>query len=257
MEGPVEQRNEDAARLDGCEKRLEYHFRNRDLLALALTHASDKSARTETPPEGTTEAVSPAPLREYLDNERLEFLGDSVLGMIVCEELFHSYPQSTEGELTNVKSVVVSRPVLARLSDELGLPEFLSLGKGMTSYGRLPESMRANVFEAVIAAIYLDGGIEEARRFVLTHIRKQIQLVENDQHVKNYKSSLQQYSQREFGITPRYRVTSEAGPDHVKEFEVVAIIGDRPCAAGRGKSKKDAEQESARRTLEMLMGEGG
>jgi ribonuclease-3 len=175
--------------------------------------------------------------------------------MIVCEELFHTYPQSNEGDLTNVKSVVVSRPVLARLSDELGIPEFLSLGKGMASYGRLPESMRANVFEAVVAAIYLDGGIEEARRFVLAHIRGEIDLVENGQHSKNYKSNLQQYSQREFGITPRYRVASEAGPDHVKEFKVVTIIGDRTYATGRGKSKKDAEQESARRTLEMLTGE--
>jgi ribonuclease III len=256
MEGSVEPKDEEVARIEACEKRLAYHFRNPDLLLLALTHASDKPARTDPPPEGTTEAVPPTPSREYLDNERLEFLGDSVLGMIVCEELFHSYPQSTEGALTNVKSVVVSRPVLARLSDELGIPEFLSLGKGMAGYGRLPESMRANVFEAVVAAIYLDGGIEEARRFVLAHIHAEIELVESDRHAKNYKSNLQQYSQREFGITPRYRVTSEAGPDHVKEFEVVTIIGDQTYATGRGKSKKDAEQESARRTLEMLTGEG-
>jgi ribonuclease-3 len=251
----MEQKQDDAERLKKCQARLGYHFRNADLLMLALTHASDKAARAEVPPEDTTDLAPPAPPRESLDNERLEFLGDSVLGMIVCEELFHTYPQSTEGELTNVKSIVVSRPVLARLSDKLGIPEFLSLGKGMTTYDRLPESMRANVFEAIIAAIYLDGGLEEARRFVLTHIRGQIDLVESDQHVKNYKSTLQQYSQREFGITPRYRVASEAGPDHIKEFEVVAIIGDRSYASGRGKSKKDAEQESARSTIRMLTGQ--
>jgi len=251
----MEQKHDNVVRLESCEKRLGYHFRNPDLLVLALTHASDKAVRAEVPLEDTTEESPPASPSRLLDNERLEFLGDSVLGMIVCEELFHSYPQSTEGELTNIKSVVVSRPVLARLSDELGIPEFMSLGKGMASYDRLPESMRANVFEAIVAAIYIDGGLEEARRFVLAHIHRQIELVEKDQHTKNYKSNLQQYSQREFGITPRYRVLSEAGPDHIKEFEVVAVIGDRQWAAGRGKSKKDAEQEAARRTLRLLMGD--
>lgn len=250
LEGAMEFSKEETRRLEACERCLGYHFKNRELLVLALTHASDKVGHTETPAEEMPEDETSA---EALDNERLEFLGDSVLGMVVCEELFHSYPQSTEGELTNVKSVVVSRGVLARLSDEMGIPEFLSLGKGMTTYARLPESLRANVFEAVIAAIYLDSGLEAARRFVLTHVRKHIKMVERDQHRKNYKSTLQQYAQREFSITPTYRVISEEGPDHIKEFEVVAVIGDEEYATGRGKSKKDAEQEAARRTLRMLV----
>ncbi len=254
MEGAVEHNDEDAARLEACEKRLGYRFKNRDLLSLALTHASDKAGKISFPTQEVDEGAASSTV-EFLDNERLEFLGDSVLGVIVCEELFHAYPGMTEGELTNVKSVVVSGPVLARMSDELGIPQYMSLGKGMTTYARLPQSLRGNVFEAVVAAIYLDGGLDAARRFVLEHVREHIQLVEKDEHRKNYKSTLQQYAQREFSSTPTYRVVRAEGPDHIKEFEVVALIGDRTYATGRGKSKKDAEQQAARGTLEILENE--
>ena len=247
----MEHNDEDAARLEACEKRLGYRFKNRDHLVLALTHASDKAGRTPFPTE-EPDGDAGSSTAELVDNERLEFLGDAVLGVIVCEELFHAYPDMTEGELTNVKSVVVSGPVLARMSDELGIPQYMSLGKGMTTYARLPQSLRGNVFEAVVAAIYLDGGLDAARRFVLAHVRKHIQLVERDEHRKNYKSRLQQYAQREFSTTPTYRVIREEGPDHIKEFEVVALIGDRRYATGRGKSKKDAEQRAARGTLKIL-----
>lgn len=244
----MENANEDSARLEACEDGLGYHFNDRNLLVLALTHASDKAGRMPSPLE--EEDVHAA--ARLVDNERLEFLGDAILGIIVCEELFHAYPDMTEGELTNVKSVVVSGPVLARVSDEMGIPRFLALGKGMTTYGRLPQSLRANVFEAVVAAIYLDGGLDAARRFILSHVRKHIHMVEQDQHRKNYKSILQQYAQREFSSTPTYRVMNEEGPDHIKEFEVVAVIGRTEYASGRGKSKKDAEQQAARATLEVL-----
>ena len=248
----METNGDDAARLEACEARIGYHFKNPRLLALALTHASDKAGRVEASARDSDEGPAGALSGEPVDNERLEFLGDAVLGMMVCEELFHTYPESTEGELTHVKSVVVSGGVLARISDRLGIPEFMSLGKGMTTYKRLPSSLRANVFEAVLAAVYLDGGFEAARRFALTHIRRHIELVEKDRHRKNYKSILQQYAQREFSITPTYRVIREEGPDHVKEFEVAAVIGEKTYASGRGKSKKDAEQEAARATLNML-----
>jgi ribonuclease-3 len=242
-------------RLHVCEARIGYTFRDPQLLALALTHASDKAGRLDL--ELENDDPEPVHDAEPLDNERLEFLGDSVLGMVVCDELFHRYPHAAEGELTNVKSVVVSRRTLARLSDAIGIPEFMSLGKGMTTYERLPESLRANVFEAVVAAIYLDGGLDEARRFVLKHIGEQIRRVERDEHRRNYKSVLQQYTQREFSATPTYRVIREEGPDHIKEFEIVAVIGERQYATGRGKSKKDAEQEAARATLRMLEEEAG
>ncbi len=247
------------ARLSACEERLGYRFTNRRLLALALTHASEKATRIEAAAElaaasGGTAPEGTAPL-VLVDNERLEFLGDSVLGMIVCEELFRLLPTATEGDLTNIKSVVVSRTMLARISDTLGLGEFLALGKGMTTSARLPESLRANVVEAVVAAMYLDGGLERVREFVLAHERPLIAQVENDQHRANFKSTLQQLAQREFGATPSYRVTSEEGPDHIKMFEVVAVVGGRECASGRGKSKKDAEQEAARNTLDQIQRE--
>jgi ribonuclease-3 len=248
----MEKKVEDPFRLEECEKRLDYRFKNRDLLVLALTHASDKASHIDVEP--TPEEPAPTP-DQLVDNERLEFLGDAVLGMIVCEELFHSYPDATEGDLTAVKSVVVSRGMLAIISDEIDIPRYMSLGKGIASSGRIPESLRANVFEAVVAAIYLDGGLEEAQRFILRYVREPIRQLQETKLHKNYKSTLQQYAQREFGITPTYRVISEEGPDHIKEFEVVAIIGSREYAAGRGKSKKDAEQEAAGRTLQMLMSE--
>lgn len=250
---------DDDARLSACEERIGYRFRDRRLLALALTHSSDKATHIEAAAELAASSQggdehAPAPL-ELVDNERLEFLGDSVLGMIVCEELFRRFPEATEGDLTNIKSVVVSRQVLAKVNDKLGIAEFMALGKGMSTYARLPESLRANVVEAVVAAIYLDGGIEPVRAFILEHERPLIEQVEKDQHRANFKSVLQQYTQREFGITPTYRVISEEGPDHIKMFEVIAVVGDRECATGRGKSKKDAEQEAARNTLEMLRAE--
>ena len=245
----MESSADDVRRFDACEEHLDYHFKNRHLLEVALTHASDKAGRIELAAEnGDDEEDAP----ELFDNERLEFLGDSVLGMVVCDELFSAYPDASEGELTNIKSVVVSRSVLAKISDDLGIPEFMSLGKGMTTYNRLPESLRANVFEAVTAAIYLDGGMERARTFVLRHVRKHITMVEQDEHRKNYKSTLQQYTQREFSITPSYRVVNEQGPDHIKEFEIVALIGERAYGTGQGKSKKDAEQAAAKATLKML-----
>ena len=245
---------EENDRLNACETQIGYRFNDRDLLALALTHASEKAGRTgiELSDEEPSERAEGVPAPTSLDNERLEFLGDSVLGMVVCEELFHTYPEATEGELTNIKSVLVSRSVLSRISDDLHIPDCMALGKGMSSYEQLPESLRANVFEAVVAAIYLDGGIETAREFILRHMQEHVQLIENNRHRRNHKSMLQQYAQRDFNITPTYRIIAEEGPDHVKEFEVVAIIGNVEYAHGRGKSKKDAEQQAAGRTLKML-----
>lgn len=239
----------DDDRLQTCEQCLDYHFEDRDLLALALTHASDKAGRTDL--SGNASAP-PSVSAALADNERLEFLGDAILGMVICETLFERYPNWSEGDLTNVKSVVVSRDILAKMSDELGLAGFMSLGKGMTTQSRLPKSLRANVFEAVVAAIHLDGGLEAARAFIIRNVAEHIKRIEKNEYRKNYKSTLQQYAQREFSITPTYRVINEQGPDHIKEFEVVAIIGDKEYAAGRGKSKKDAEREAAEHTLRKL-----
>ena len=228
---------EAADRLRQCQESIGYQFSNPELLRLALTHSSDKTS------DGA---------ESMLDNERLEFLGDAILGMVVCEKLFSEYPDFTEGELTAIKSVVVSRSVLAKVSSRMGLPAFIWLGKGLGGHEHLPRSLRANIFEAVVGALYLDGGLETARSFILEHLSRQMSLVEKNQHQKDFKSLLQHYAQREMARTPTYRVVSEEGPDHIKHFEVVAVIGKTEYAVGRGKSKKDAEQRAAEKTYYML-----
>ena len=157
--------------LDGCEARLGYRFQDRSLLLSALTHASGAASRLRS-------------------NERLEFLGDSILGMVVCEVLYHDYPDLLEGELTRIKSVVVSRVTCARISSELGLQEFLLLGKGMTSVSQIPRSLLADVFESLVAAIYLDGGMDPARDFILQHVGPRIAPVASGDAGENYKSDL-------------------------------------------------------------------
>lgn len=219
--------------LNECQTALGYKFSDEELLSLSLTHASCKT--DETP-----------------SNERLEFLGDAVLGTVISEYLFHTYPDLAEGEMTQIKSAVVSRPALAAVSEQLGLWRFLSVGKGMASLDEMPQSLLANVFEAVAGAIYLDGGIEPAREFIMRSLRERIELAENGTHPKNYKSLLQEYSQRTFGALPSYEVTKEEGPDHMKSFLVVAKIKDRKYESAWGHSKKEAEQNAARATLHAL-----
>jgi ribonuclease-3 len=219
--------------LKECQEALGYQFARPELLALSLTHASRKT-------------------RDIPSNERLEFLGDAVLGMVISEYLFGAHPGLAEGEMTQIKSVVVSRPTIAAESDRLGLWRFLSVGKGMAALEEVPVSLLANVFEAVIGAIYLDGGIEVARDFILHNLRNQIELVENDQHRKNYKSMLQEFAQREFGALPTYEVLEEEGPDHMKSFLVVTVVGSKKYESAWGRSKKEAEQNAAKATLRLL-----
>ena len=224
-------------RLTECQELIHYRFTDPELLRLALTHSSDKSSLPDHP---------------TLDNERLEFLGDAVLGTVVCEKLFSDYPGFSEGELTAIKSVVVSRSTLARVSSALGLPRFMWLGKGLGGHEHLPHSLCANIFEAIVGALYLDGGLDVARAFIVEHLSNQIKLVESNQHQRNFKSLLQHYAQKKLGITPTYRVVAEEGPDHVKQFQVIAVIGATEYATGKGKSKKDAEQQAAENTYRTL-----
>jgi ribonuclease-3 len=223
----------DEERLAECQKAIGYDFADEALLSLSLTHASCKT--DETP-----------------SNERLEFLGDAVLGAVISEYLFHTYPDLTEGEMTQIKSAVVSRPALAAESERLGLWRFMSVGKGMASLDEMPPSLLANVFEAVVGAIYLDGGMEPARDFIMSGLSAQIELAEEGTHGRNYKSLLQEYSQRTFGALPFYEVLEEKGPDHMKSFRIVAKIGDRAYESAWGNSKKEAEQNAARATLRVL-----
>src|SRR6266571_4140472 len=148
---------EPASALERCERRIGYTFRDKTLLRAALTHSSGAEHRLAS-------------------NERLEFLGDAILGFVVCEMLFHQFPEYLEGELTKIKSVVVSRLTCAKISEALGFQEFLILGKGMTTHPSVPPSLLADVFESLIAGIYLDGGHEAARQFINTYIGPEVEL---------------------------------------------------------------------------------
>jgi ribonuclease III len=190
-------------------------------------------------------------------NERLEFLGDSVLGLVMTEFLYNFFQHSNEGDLTQIKSVVVSTSVLARESERLALDQYYSVGKGVIRKRKLPVSLLANVFEAVVAAIYKDAGLEPARRFVIRNLYHQVLAVAENRHRRNYKSILQQWAQKELNVTPTYRVVGEKGPDHFKSFEVVAMVGKKRYRSGQGRSKKEAEQIAARETLKALLQEKG
>lgn len=159
-------------KLSECQFKIGYLFNNPEVLEKALTHTSCK-------------------LENNFSNERLEFLGDAVLGMIISDYLYKALPHYSEGELTKIKSVVVSQTTLAKVSLEAQLKDFLTVGKGLNDRNFLPKSLLANVFEAVIAAIYLDGGLEAAYHFTIKHLKKEIDIVCKNQHEKNYKSILQ------------------------------------------------------------------
>lgn len=212
--------------LDVCQERIRYRFRNPDLLAAALTHSSRANHRRES-------------------NERLEFLGDAVLGLVVCHALYERLPNAMEGELTKIKSAVVSRRVCARVATSLGLHLALRCGQGMEVGEQMPRSLAAAALEALIAAIYLDGGYEAARDFILEHMAEEIDRATKSEHQFNFKSQLQQYAQREFGLTPSYELLDEKGPDHAKCFEVAASLGRRHFPSAWGPSKKEAEQKAA------------
>ncbi len=218
-------------------RRLGYKFRDPDLLLTALTHSSVSDTRLAS-------------------NERLEFLGDAVLGIVVCEELYRRFGHWLEGDLTKVKSVVVSRRICAKVADETGLSTLLVLGNGIDVRGVLPMSIRAAVFEAVIGAMYIDGGLEPTKRFVLEAISSHIDNCCGSDSEDNYKSSLQQLAQRWLSATPRYEALDEQGPDHSKCFEICVVVGSERFPSAWGPSKKEAEQKAAQRALETLRASG-
>jgi ribonuclease-3 len=220
-------------KLAACQHRIGYRFRSQHLLQAALTHASGADHRLAS-------------------NERLEFLGDAILGAIVCELLFHQYPDYLEGDLTKIKSVVVSRQACAKISSSLGLHEFLIVGKGMAANREVPPSLLADVFESLLAAIYLDGGDSQARRFIERYVGPEIEAAAAGDLGGNYKSLLQQLAQREFGNTPVYQLLDEKGPDHAKCFKVSAVVGGQRYKSAWGRNKKEAEQRAARHALAEL-----
>lgn len=222
--------------LDACQKAIGYQFKNPDLLSCSLVHASVASNR-------------------LLSNERMEFLGDAVLGLVICEALYQRFPEYLEGELTKIKSLLVSRRSCAQVADQMNLSDFLQLGKGMHIRAHMPKSLPACAIEALICAVYADGGLEAARDFILRQFHDIIEEAIASTHMRNFKSILQQFAQQQFSRPPIYEVLDEKGPDHAKCFEVAVRIGERRFPSAWGPAKKEAEQAAAKLCLTDLSAE--
>jgi ribonuclease-3 len=222
--------------LQECQEAIGYQFRRIDFLRASLTHTSGANTRGDS-------------------NERLEFLGDAVLGLVTCEQLYTRFPDFQEGEMTKIKSSVVSRSTCAKFSREIDLGAFLFLGRGMKAGSDLPSNMLADVFESLVAAIYLDGGLDAVKPFILRFLTPEIDAVVKDAANHNYKSLLQQVAQREFGETPRYQVLDEQGPDHSRSFKVAVMIQTHIFPAAWGRNKKVAESLAAQNALAAINGE--
>ena len=216
-----------------AEKILGYTFKNPDLLKESLTHASIATNRLTS-------------------NERMEFLGDAVLDLVVCEALYLKFPQYLEGDLTKIKSAVVSRRTCAEVSIETGLVDLLIIGKGISSREAMPSSLAAAVYESIVAAIYLDGGFEVVKEYVLRTMTRKIDSISANAHQENYKAVLQQHAQKLLGATPIYELLDEKGPDHSKCFEVCVTVDGRRFTSAWGPNKKMAEQKAALLALEEL-----
>ncbi len=224
--------------MNSLENKLNYKFNNIELLKNALIHSSYANEV-----RGNTHS-----------NERLEFLGDSVLSIIVSEHIYNKFPNMPEGELTRMRASLVCEKSLYAFSRELGFGEYLKLGKGEDKNGgRERESILADAFEAVLAAIYLDGGMSAAKKHIMNTVLRDLKHHEDDSF-KDYKTTLQEIIQRNPEESVSYILTDESGPDHNKLFTVEVHLNSNVIGKGSGKSKKQAEQMAARQALE-LMGE--
>jgi ribonuclease III len=212
------------------EKILGYEFKDDSFLCKALTHSSVASDKLDS-------------------NERFEFLGDSVLGLIICQALFERFPKYLEGDLTKVKSKLVSRKICSIVAAQLGLDSVLKVGAGMQKSKAMQGSIAAATLEAIIAAIYFDGGFTAARDFILRFFEPFLQQAEADEHQDNYKSVLQQYSQQSINANVNYELLDEKGPDHNKCFECAAVIDKKRYPSAWGTTKKDAQQKAAYNAL--------
>ena len=219
--------------LEHLERATGHRFRRPELAVEAVTHSSARD-------------------KDHPCNERLEFLGDAVLGHVVSEHLFSSFPGGEEGELSTMKSIIVSAKTLAAKAQDLGLDEIVILGRGLNEKKSLPRSILCNIFEAVVAALYLDAGYDAARAFILSQVEAKTDQIRKDEHEKNYKSLLQDHTQRAHAVVPTYRVLRETGPDHRKMFAVSVEIDDRTYGPAWGANKKEAEQRAARLALASL-----
>ncbi len=216
------------------EKRIGYTFQNKEYLQSAMRHSSYANEHR---------------LGHLGCNERLEFLGDSVLGFITARYLFETYPDKPEGELTKLRAAHVCESALCSYAREIGLGEALLLGRGEEmGQGRTRPSILADAFEAMLAAMYLDGGIEVVEKFLLPIISKHTL----DEGTTDYKTILQEYAQQLSDVRVHYEHIGESGPDHDKVFECLVCLNNEQIASGNGKSKKEAEQMAAKKALEKL-----
>ena len=225
--------------MNSLETKLNYKFNNIKLLESALIHSSYANEV-----RGNTHS-----------NERLEFLGDSVLSIIVSEHIYNKYPNMPEGELTRLRASLVCEKSLCAFSRELGIGEFLKLGKGEDKHGgRERDSILADAFEAVLASIYLDGGMAAARKHVMNTVLRDLKHHCDEDTFKDYKTTLQEIIQRNPEESVTYILIDESGPDHDKSFTVEVHLNSNTIGTGTGKSKKQAEQMAAKQALK-LMGE--
>src|SRR5688572_13517875 len=229
---------------EGLQARIDYTFRDRGLLEHALTHKSRAA-------EDATGGVA--------DNESLEFLGDAVLGLVVADVLFQQYPNYTEGQKSKVKAAVVSTQSLARRAEEIQLGEHLILGRGEEKTGgRFKQALLADAYEALIAALYLDGGLEAAKMFLRRELKDDIDAGIAQTFAPDYKSALQERLQALGRPLPEYRLSGSEGPDHRKTFSIEVVVSGDVLGTATGRAKKEAEQEAARLALARLdeMGDG-
>ncbi|MCB4742782.1 MAG: ribonuclease III [Sulfurovum sp.] len=214
------------------EKRLTYTFQNKQLIIEALTHKSHK--------------------KPY-NNERLEFLGDAVLDLIVGEYLFHKFPNSNEGILSKIRASLVNESGFALLARAMDLGKYIYLSAAEeNNNGRNKPSLLSNAFEAVIGAIYLEAGLEKAKEVTIALLESAHPRIDLDALSKDYKTALQELTQATHGVIPQYEMLGSFGPDHKKEFEVAVILNDEIIATAKGKSKKEAQQKAAQIALGVL-----
>lgn len=211
-------------------KKVNIHFRNYDLLNLALSHRS---------------FVNENNLKE--NNERLEFLGDSILGFVITDYLYRRYPFHSEGELARIKSFVISEMTLTKIAKNIGLNKYILIGKGEeSSGGRNKNTIIADAFEAFLGSVYLDSNLKKTKDLIIKLFKNEIELVIEDKHEKDYKTLLQEYAQKTFKVCPVYKLVGKKGPEHNRTFFVSVFLSGKVIGSGEGKSKKNAEKEAAK-----------
>jgi len=218
--------------IETLEEILGYKFKDEKLIIEALTHKSYK---------------------QPYDNERLEFLGDAVLDLIVGEYLFFKFNTADEGKLSKIRASLVNESAFDKLARAINLGEYIYLSNAeQNNGGRDKPSLLSNAFEAIIGAIYLESGLETVKKIAISLIEKNYKEISLDSLFKDYKTTLQELTQAKYGITPEYKVIASRGPDHKKEFEVAVVIEDKEYARALGKSKKVAQQEAAKLAVDLL-----